>query len=198
MSLKIKIIDESLKLFSVKGFINTSVTDILEATGSSKGGFYNHFKSKDDLYYAALSKARQLWRERNLTGTETIDRPIAKVIKILENYRDLYLADQQNFPGGCIFVNLAVELNDQAPNLAEEVNEGFVRLKGMINRHLNEEKETGSLIETTDTKQVTEMVFSGLLGACVMYTSDKSMENLNYTIMSLINHISQLCKEPLC
>ena len=38
MSLKTKIIDESLKLFSVKGFINTSVTDILEAAHASKAG----------------------------------------------------------------------------------------------------------------------------------------------------------------
>ena len=197
MSLKEKMIDESLKLFSVKGFMNTSVTDILEATGSSKGGFYNHFKSKEDLFFAALSKARQLWRDKNLSGTEAITRPIDRIKKILENYRDHYLSDQHNFPGGCIFVNLSVELNDQAPNLVAEVNEGFIRLKNMIRRLLNEEKDAGNIIENSNINQVTEMIFSGLLGACVMYTSDKSKENLNYTIASLIDHLSQISKESL-
>jgi AcrR family transcriptional regulator len=197
LSLKTKIIDESLRLFSYKGYINTSVTDILEASGSSKGGFYNHFKSKEALFHASLSKARQLWRERNLNGVEAMDHPLLKIKRILENYRDHYLTDQDNFPGGCIFVNLAVELNDQAPELAAQVNEGFTRLKKMITRLLNDARESGSLVEKSDIKQVTELIFSGLLGACVMYTSDKSEENLHYTIESLINQLAQISKEPL-
>ena len=47
MSLKNKIIHESLKLFSLKGFESTSLHDILSASTASKGGFYNHFASKD-------------------------------------------------------------------------------------------------------------------------------------------------------
>ena len=197
MSLKTKIIDESLRLFSVKGYINTSVTDILEASGASKGGFYNHFASKEALFHAALSKARQLWREKNLNGLTSIDPPLLKIKKILENYRDHYLTDQNNFPGGCIFVNLAVELNDQEPDLAAHVNEGFTRLKQMIIRLLEEANESGALVATSDIRQVTELIFSGLLGACVMYTSDKSEKNLNYTIQSLINQLAQISKEPV-
>jgi AcrR family transcriptional regulator len=195
MSLKEKIIEEALKLFSVKGFINTSVTDILEAAGTSKGGLYNHFKSKEELFLASLSKARQLWRERNLEGTENVKQPHLKVKKILENYRDRYLSDQHNFPGGCIFVNLAVELNGQEPDLASEVNEGFTRLKAMINRLLDEAKASGYLDGKLDTRQLTELIFSGLLGACVMFSSDKSRENLDFTINALIRQISDNTRE---
>ncbi|MDY0362609.1 MAG: TetR/AcrR family transcriptional regulator [Desulforegulaceae bacterium] len=194
MSIKEKIIDESLKLFSVKGFMTTSVTDIIQAAGTSKGGFYNHFKSKEDLYFATLSRARKLWQEKNLSGTEEIERPLEKIKKILENYRDKYLADQHNFPGGCIFINLSVELNDQAPKLAQEVNKGFERLKNMFRTLLDEEKKRGGLAEGVNTRKVTEMIFSGLLGACVMYTADKSKENLDYTIASLTDHLSQIQK----
>lgn len=198
MSVKEKIIDESLKLFSVKGYMSTSITDIIQAAGSSKGGFYNHFKSKEDLYFEILSKARKLWRERNLQATQNIKNPIDKIKKILTNYRDNYLSDQHNFPGGCIFINLSVELNDQAPKLANEVNEGFVRLKKMIQKLLLEEKNNGGLIDNTNTDQVTEMIFSGLLGACVMYTADKSKTNLDNTIQSLINYLSTIQKEAKC
>ena len=48
--LKERIIEESLKLFSVKGYTSTSMTNIIEAVGTSKGGFYNHFKSKEQLF----------------------------------------------------------------------------------------------------------------------------------------------------
>lgn len=190
--LKGRIIEESLKLFSVKGYMSTSTTDIIQAAGTSKGGFYNHFRSKEQLFHEALSAARKIWRDKNLHGIEEARRPLDKIRVILENYRDRYLADSDNFPGGCIFVNLAIELSDQAPGLAAEVNEGFVRLKGMIERLLDEEKSAGGIPASTDTEAVTNLVFTGLLGACVMYTSDKSVHNLNAAISTLIAYIKNL------
>lgn len=192
LSLKERIVEESLKLFSVKGYMSTSTTDIILAAGTSKGGFYNHFKSKEQLFHETLSVARKIWREKNLYGLEGKGRPLDKIVMLLENYRDRYLSDAHNFPGGCIFVNLAIELSDQLPSLAEEVNEGFVRLKRMIRRFLDEEKRSGGIPFSTDTDKVANLVFSGLLGACVMYTSDKSRKNLNATISSLISYIKNL------
>jgi TetR/AcrR family transcriptional regulator, transcriptional repressor for nem operon len=190
--LKVRIIEESLKLFSVKGYMSTSTTDIIQAARTSKGGFYNHFKSKEQLFRETLSTARKIWREKNLHGLEEGARPLEQIRIILENYRDRYLADSHNFPGGCIFVNLAIELSDQAPELAEEVNEGFVRLKRMIKRLFDEEKKSSGIPASTDTNEVTNMVFSGLLGSCVMYTSDKSKKNLNRAISSLIAYTRNL------
>jgi AcrR family transcriptional regulator len=182
MSLKDKIIHESLRQFSSKGFMSTSISDILEAVGTSKGGLYNHFKSKEDLFYAALSEARKIWRQRNLADLDRWDRPLDKLKQILENYRDRYLADAENLPGGCVFVALTVELHDQQPHLAQEVNEGFQRFKGLIQRLLDQEQAAGNLKNGIDTAMAAEIIFSGLLGACVAYTSDKSKENLDRAI----------------
>ena len=192
ITLKERIIEESLKLFSVKGYTSTSTTDIIEAVGTSKGGFYNHFKSKAELFREMLSAARKLWRERNLYKLDEESRPLLKIQKLLKNYRDRYLVDLKNFPGGCIFVNLAVELSDQAPDLAKEVNTGFIRLGKMIKRLLDEEKKTGGIGKNVNTEDVSNMIFSGLLGACVLYTSDKSKKRLNSTITSLILYLQSI------
>lgn len=192
MTLKERIIHEALRQFSTKGFMSTSITDILEAVGTSKGGLYNHFKSKEELFFAALSEARQIWRQRNLAGLGQVERPLDKIKKLLENYRDHYLADSDNFPGGCIFVILAVELNDQQPHLAQEVNEGFERFKGMVKRLLDQEKEAGGLKEGVDTGLVTEMIFSGILGACVTFTANKSRTNLHRNICGLLDYLNTL------
>jgi AcrR family transcriptional regulator len=192
MTLKEKIIHESLRQFSTKGFMSTSINDILEAVGASKGGLYNHFKSKEDLFLATLSEARNIWRQRNLAGLHQLERPLDKIRKLLENYRDHYLADSDNFPGGCIFVNLAVELNDQQPHLAREVNEGFERFKGMIKRLLDQEKAAGRLKDGIDTGLVAEMVFSGIVGTCVTYTSDKSREHLDRNIKAIIDYLTMI------
>ena len=124
MDLKERIIQESLRLFSLKGFLSTSTHDILKAAGTSKGGLYNHFQSKEDLLLAVLSEARKIWREKNLDGLDQTETPVKKIKRLLENYRDRYLKDTKNFPGGCIFVTLSVELDDQSPHLSKELNKG--------------------------------------------------------------------------
>lgn len=46
---KKRIIDCAYKLFLKKGYNNVTVDDIVEESNSSKGSFYTHFKSKEEL-----------------------------------------------------------------------------------------------------------------------------------------------------
>jgi AcrR family transcriptional regulator len=43
------LIDAALALFGSKGYADTSVQEITEAAGVTKGAFYHHFESKEDL-----------------------------------------------------------------------------------------------------------------------------------------------------
>lgn len=49
-----QIIEVSMRLFASKGFSTTSIQEIATESGISKGAFYLHFKSKDDLLLAIL------------------------------------------------------------------------------------------------------------------------------------------------
>ena len=187
-----RIIHESLRLFSLKGFLSTSVSDIMEAANTSKGGFYNHFSSKEDLFFKVLEEARSIWRERVLYGLEEIESPTGKAQMLLSNYKDRYLKDITNFPGGCVFVTFSVELDDQHPHLCEEVNKGFVGLKGLLRRLLEEGKVAGELGDAVDTDAVTEMLFAGMIGASVTYGVDKSPDSLDRSIEALITYFEKL------
>ena len=191
-NLKEKIIYESMKLFSLKGFLSTSIQDIMKEAKTSKGGLYNHFRSKDDIFLAVLSEARKVWRERNLAGLDEIEKPVEKVKTLLRNYKDRYLKDRETFPGGCIFVTLSVELDDQKPFFSKELNEGFVRLKAMIKRLLDQGKGSGELRADVNTEAVTEMIFSGMLGASVIYGTEKSSDSLDNCINTLVNYLDSL------
>lgn len=192
MSLKDRIIEESLKLFSLNGYWHTSVTEILRAAGTSKGGFYNHFASKEHLFYAVLEHAQRLWRARTLTGLDQIEDPLGKIEQFLLNYRDRYLKDGETFPGGCIFVTLSVELDDQNPSLCAEVDKGFMGLKRMLRGFLEQAKEQGKLDHGVDTEEVTEMIFTGMLGSSVSYGVTKSTSMLDRSIQSLITYLHTL------
>jgi TetR/AcrR family transcriptional repressor of nem operon len=187
-----RILYESLRLFSLKGFLNTSVSDIMEAANTSKGGFYNHFASKEDLFFQVLQEARRIWRERVLFGLEDIESPTGRAQKLLANYKDRYLKDGENFPGGCVFVTFSVELDDQNPRLCEEVNKGFVGLKGLLRRLLDEGKAVGELDDEVDTEAVTEMLFAGMIGASVSYGVDKSPASLDRSIGALVTYLEEL------
>lgn len=192
MTLKEKIIHESLKLFSLKGFLGTSIDEILKAADSSKGGFYNHFKSKEDLFYHVLDEARRIWRDRNLDGLNRNGDPIANVEQFLKNFRDRYLKDSENFPGGCIFITLLVELKNQRPHLADEINKGFIGLKNMLKRHLNKAQEIGKLQKDVDPEAITEMLFNNILGVTITYNADKSEANVDKAINLMIDFIKKL------
>ena len=192
MNLKDTIVHESLKLFSLNGFLSTSIQDILSAANTSKGGFYNHFSSKEDLFFQVLDEARKIWRQKNLFGIDDISEPIDKIVKLLENYKDRYLLDAENFPGGCIFIMFAVELGDSRPHLSREVQKGFTGLKKMLKRLLENGHSSATVYNSVNTDKITEIIFNGMLGASVNYSVDKSYEALDKSINSLIDYLEKL------
>ena len=194
MVLKETIINESLKLFSLKGFVSTSLQDILSAANTSKGGFYNHFASKEVLFYQVLDEARTIWRDLNLNGIDQTDQHLDKVIRLLQNYKDRYLLDAEKFPGGCIFIMFAVELGDQRPHLSEEVQKGFVGLKSMIKRMLDQARESDELKADVNTGEMSEIIFTSMLGLSVSFSTDKSVEKLDRSIKALVGFLETLRK----
>lgn len=92
--LRDRIIDEALVLFERHGFHGVSVSQLVEASGTSKGGFYHHFQSKDELLYVihdyfityVLNKAR----EADISSTyptEKLQRMIQSFVKVFDLYK---------------------------------------------------------------------------------------------------------------
>lgn len=197
MNLRETIIHEAQKLFSLNGFLSTGINEIIEAAGTSKGGFYNHFCSKEDLFLEVLAESQRIWRARVLASLNQVDSPTEKVIQILVNYRDLYLKDAENFPGGCIFITFSVELDDTRPHLVKEVHKGFSAFRAMLTRLLNEAVEQGELPEDLHTGSVAELLFTGMVGASVLYGVNQSATSLDCSIDSLIDYLYLLGGEGL-
>ena len=99
---KQKIINKSLHLFSVKGYYNTSINDILEATRLTKGGLYAHFKSKEDIWYAVHDQAVTIWKDIVFKDIRKIGDPIKRIEKVLDNNLRNYLGAEV-IKGGCFF-----------------------------------------------------------------------------------------------
>jgi hypothetical protein len=57
---------------------------------------------------------------------------------------------------------------------------------------LDQAKNASQLKNSTNTEDVADMIFSGMLGASVMYGMDRSTEKLHRTIDSLIEYVGSL------
>lgn len=55
MRTRAKIVESARKLFNRYGFEQVSIETIMSEAGLTRGGFYNHFQSKDELYAAAVA-----------------------------------------------------------------------------------------------------------------------------------------------
>lgn len=49
-----RVVECARVLFNRKGFDQVSINEIMKAAGLTRGGFYNHFTSKEDLYAEAV------------------------------------------------------------------------------------------------------------------------------------------------
>lgn len=112
---KNSIIENSLKLFSKKGFYNTTIPDIAKSMQMSVGNMYNYFASKEELAkyaikYSTNILAAQL-REINYMPISSKEKIFLFTRQYLENVKNspeiieyflrVYLSNREVFAQGC-------------------------------------------------------------------------------------------------
>ena len=188
-----KIIAESLQLFSVKGYYNTSVSDILMASGLTKGGLYGHFASKEDIWYAVYEEAVSIWKGIVFKGIRNDSDPLKRIEKFIENDMQDYLGADV-FEGGCFFLNMLVELSGQSAAMSKQILRGFVRLSGLLRSWLTEADQKDMLRQDLDLKEVSNFIIISLNGAAALYISSRDRDILDQTVQQLKFYIKQLRK----
>jgi TetR/AcrR family transcriptional repressor of nem operon len=185
------IIENTLQLFSVKGYYNTSVSDILDATGLTKGGLYGHFASKEDIWYAVYEEAVSIWKAIVFKGIRQDADPLKRVEKFIENDLQDYLAADV-FEGGCFFLNMLVELSGQSASMSKQILRGFVRLSGLLQSWLEEADRKGMLQQGLDFREIANFIIISLNGAAALYISSRDRSILEQTIRQLRFYIERL------
>jgi AcrR family transcriptional regulator len=109
-----QILDTALKLFAHRGYGATSVRDIAEEAGLSKGNVYHHFPDKEsifrallDRYFDAMSTPDFPFNRALATGTfpenlEDMGRAARETVKAYRDYVALIYVDVVEFDGSHI------------------------------------------------------------------------------------------------
>lgn len=121
---KIRIAEAARSLFAQKGYKATSIEEIVEATGSSKGNIYYHFKSKEGLFLHLMNEWDQEWEMKWREIEPNYTTSIEKLYGIAEHL----VLDDLNHP--------LTKAADEFFNNEEKTSEVKERMNEMLERHL--------------------------------------------------------------
>jgi TetR/AcrR family transcriptional repressor of nem operon len=158
-----RIVADAAELFSTRGYFGSSISDVLEATGLRKGGFYNHFASKEHLALEAFEYSVSLVEHRFVTALGGIGGAVNRLLAIAGVIRSL--VDVPVLPGGCPILTTAIEADDTMPALRDRAREAMTRWQRMIGREVRDGIETGELRPTVDPYEVATIITATLEGA---------------------------------
>ena len=106
-----RLIAAGLDLFYRRGFHATGLDQILEAVGTTKTTFYNHFESKETLALACIQRRDERWRVR--LPALRIERagpdPLDQLREVWGVWRDWFSDIAFN---GCLFIHACSEFPD--------------------------------------------------------------------------------------
>lgn len=90
-----ELLNTAERLFCRQGYEETSVQDLLNAASMSKGGFYHHFASKEEVLSALCARRAEraaAFTAEALPGATT---PIARINTVLYGFMPLRLAETE-------------------------------------------------------------------------------------------------------
>ena len=169
------IIEKTATIFNTKGFAGTSLNDITEATGLTKGSVYGNFKNKDEVALAVFEYNTK--KMQSLFNSEIEKRKSykEKLLVYPEIYKNSFT--QLFTAGGCPILNTAIESDDTHPQLKEVAKNAFIYWKDSIVYLIEKGIEQQEFKTETNPEEAALTILAMIEGA-VMIT--KLTGKLNY------------------
>ena len=184
-----RILLAALKLFSEKGYLSTSVADILKEAGANSGSLYHFFPTKQDVLLAVLEMYRDgIYPMLLAPAWEGVDDPVERVFALLNAYRGM-LKDTACLYG-CPIGSIALELHEPDPPVREMLSvnfEGWVRhVKGCL------DAAKSQFPAGTDTHALATFVLTTMEGGVMQSRTHRTLDAFDASVAGLRNYVNLL------
>jgi TetR/AcrR family transcriptional repressor of nem operon len=182
---KENILKKSGILFNTNGYKATSISDITDATGLTKGAIYRHFESKDELERETLA----FMSEKLFIKLRTIVSSEKHAIKKLTAIFKFFEAYITNPPlkGGCPLLNAAIESDDAHPVLRKEALKMLSILRSSVVTILQNGIDNKQINADTDKAFYATLIIGALEGGIMM----SKLEGNNTDICRITKHLQK-------
>ncbi len=185
------IVETVAPVFNKHGYEGTSMSDLTEATGLTKGALYGNFENKEALAMASFEynskKLLQAIDEKlNIPGT-SLER-IFSLTNFYRTYNEFY-----DSMGGCPVLNVGVDAKHNNALLAAAVRETIKTIEGKIALVLENGVNKKELRLPVTPLQFAKQLFTMLQGAVAM----ASMTGDHKYLLNTVVYLDQLVKKEL-
>ncbi len=177
---KQQIIEKTAAMFNTKGYSVTSLSDITNATGLSKGSVYGNFKDKDEVVIEAF-KYNVSIRSKGLNeAIKSANNPVEKLVAMVEFYRKSF--EDVNKVGGCPMLNAATEADDHLLFLKKTVQQYFIGWQSTFKKVIKSGKEEGFFRSTINENHYSMEFLILIEGGILLSRILENKENLDFAI----------------
>ena len=186
------IIEAAADIFNTKGYAGTSLSDLTEATGLTKGSIYGNFENKETLALAVFDYNVTL--RRNLVA-DAVEKATSWKAK-LEVFTNIYRSTEPLFSlkGGCPMLNMGTEADDTFEEMRKLVADSLMRWKRSIEKIITLGIEAGEFKKGTNAQQIAlamvAMTEGGILLAKVNQNNDH-LDMVMDSVKALIQSIEE-------
>lgn len=174
--------DIAIDCFARYGFQATSIDRIAKAAGVTKGALYYHFKDKEDLLFAAVTKRLGQFERRVAADLALVpDAPTAlrEVARVCLDH-----ATKSNHRR--LIVTLMVEAIDTNPRLAAEFRAMMQRFRAFLESIVRRGQKAGQFRADVDPAVAAEVYAGAIMGAEIQYYQDPKKFDLAATIAAFV------------
>ena len=180
---KTRILEKSAVLFNTQGYKATSISDITQATGFTKGAIYRHFKNKGVLEKETLFHLSSLMFEKlksYIKREETAGNKLRAIFKYFESY-----ISDPGVKGGCPLMNTSIEADDANPALRREALKILDILRDSVITILKNGVKYKQIRKNIDPEFYATVIIASLEGAIMM----SKLRGNNHDIKRVIKHL---------
>ncbi|NVN18428.1 TetR family transcriptional regulator [Muricauda sp. HICW] len=185
------IIETVAPIFNKHGYVGTSMSDLTEATGLTKGAIYGNFENKEALALSAFEHNRNMLLQAIDEKLETGHEALAKLYSLLNFYKQY---DVFTLPmGGCPLLNVGVDAQGNNKLLAAAVRETIKEIEGKIALVLENGAKQNEIKLPVPPLQFAKQLFTMVQGSVSMSTMTQDRKYL----VNTINYLEYLVKQEL-
>lgn len=186
------IIEKTAPIFNAKGYAGTSLNDIIDATGLTKGSIYGNFENKDEVAVAAFDY--NFGNVVSLIKTRIQDKNtvIDKLLVYPETYRNFLKIPF--LKAGCPVLNTSVEADDTHPILKERAFNALKLWRSSIEKLIHYGIEIKEIKPNTNGTEFAIILMSLIEGAVMQAKVTGKATELNVTMDFLEKLIKDLKK----